>query len=94
VSILLICKYENGSVGLNAARIDGIQFPDRLYKIVNHQVVLEGDDVVIRHDADELLAMGDLYRLPTPQEQDVMTKAKQDASSVQESAPKARKVAG
>ena len=94
MSILLICKYETGSVGLNAARIDGIQFPDRLYKIVNHQVVLEGDDLVIRHDTEELLAMGDLYRMPTPGEQDVMTKAKQDASAVQESAPKSKKTAG
>ena len=87
MQIVLICQYESGGIGLNAARIDGVQVAERHYEIVNHQVVLEGDDAVVHHDVDELLSMGDLYRLPKPKEQDAIAKAKQDASSSQEQAP-------
>jgi hypothetical protein len=84
MQIVLICQYESGGIGLNAARIDGVHVPERHYEIVNHQVLLEGDDSVIHHDVDELLAMGDLYRLPKPKEQDAIAKSQQDASSSQE----------
>lgn len=88
MQIILICQYETGGVGLNATRIDGQAVPERQYAIVNHHLLLEGDnESVIHHDVDELLAMGDLYRLPTPAESDAFAEAQRAAASVQESDP-------
>lgn len=88
MEIRLMCRDVSGSVAFSAGLIEGLPAPARRYEIADHAVVLAGyDDFVLHHDAAELLSMGDLYRLPTPAEQDAVAAAQQAASTVQENTP-------
>ncbi len=90
--ITLKCAFDNGSVAFHAELIEGVHAPERRYAISNGTVLLDGyDAVVLQHDVDVLLSMpGELYRMLTPKEQNAAAKAKQDASTVEESIPVAQ----
>lgn len=66
----------------------GFAVPQRRYSISNHLVVLTGPDVVVHHDADELLGMPDgLYRVLTPGEQEAMVATQTKQGMIQEQEP-------
>lgn len=90
MQITLKCRHSHGSASFPAELIEGHHAPDRRYEIKEHEVVLKGHmDVILHHDADALLAMpGELYRLPTLEEQEQATSAKRKASTAQESQEK------
>ncbi len=89
MQIVLVCLNGSGSAAFPASTIEGLPVPARKYPVIGYRVVLEGfADAVLHSDADELLAMpGELFRLPTPAEQEAMAKATEQASMVQEDAP-------
>lgn len=92
MQIILKCKYTYGSVGFRAERIEGLPVDERHYEIAGGQVVLSGEDFIIHHDADVLLATpNNVYRMPTPAEQEQMAQAQEQASIVQENEPPAQK---
>lgn len=91
MQIILKCKYTYGSVGFRAERIEGLPVDERHYEIVGGQVVLSGEDFIVHHDADVLLATpNNVYRMPTPAEQEAMAQQAQQASMVQENEPPAQ----
>lgn len=86
MQIILICRNSHGSVAFPKELVEGHHAPERRYEIVDHHVTLEGHpDIILHHDADELLAMPDgLYRMPTHKELDAKAKAKREAATVEE----------
>ncbi len=87
MQITLKCAHESGSAAFSAEMIEAVQAPERRYEIVNGMVILDGyPDVVLHHDADELLR-NPLYRMLTPGEQDALAAKEQADSSVAESVP-------
>lgn len=87
MEIILVCKHSSGQAALPAKRIGGHLAPERQYHIHNHKVALSGHpDKVLKSDAQELLDMPDeLYRMPTPKEQEEWAKAEQETNQIQES---------
>lgn len=87
MQILLKCRNVSGSIALSAGTVAGLLVPERRYQITNHLVILEGfSEVVLHHDADQLLAQDDgLFRMLTPAEQDAITDQQRATASVQES---------
>lgn len=86
MKIVLICKHKNGQASFAAEQIEGIPAPERRYDIIDGTIKLSGyPDVVIHHDADELLrGHAGIYRMPTPQEQNEMATAEQRKSQAEE----------
>ena len=94
--IILICRHSHGQVSFPASLIEGRHAPERRYEIVDHHVTLEGHlDIILHHDADELLAMpGKMYGMPTPAEMDELAEGARQAAMVQEDAPTKKKASG
>ena len=92
--ITLKCSASTGSAAFHAEMIEGIQVPSRRYAITDNEIRLDGfDEIILQHDAQELLNMPDgLYRMPTPAEQDVATEVKRASVTVSESAPAKKNV--
>ena len=87
MQITLKCKYSSGSVGFAAQRIEGLPVDERRYEIVNGTVTIAGEDAIVHHDVEELLAVpGGLYRMLTPAEQETMFQEAQQGSTTQENA--------
>ena len=84
--LILKCVNPSGSVACPAGLIDGLPVPERHYQIVENQLVLEGPDYIVHHDADDLLAQGVLFRMLTPKEQKALVQEAEQASLVEESA--------
>lgn len=85
MQIVLKCKYDHGSVGFPKGRIDGLPVDERRYEIVNGFVTIAGEDAIVHHDVEELLAVpGGLYRMPTLAEQEAIAQEAQQASIAQE----------
>lgn len=87
--IILKCRDVSGSVAFPSGMVEGLPQPERRYAIVDNLVTLSGyPDAVLRHDMLELLSMPEgLYRMLTPQEQNVLAAQAQAAISVTEQAP-------
>lgn len=84
MQIVLMCVHEAATTALSATRVQGEEVPDRWYTVENHRVVLSGwPDVVLHHDATELLR-NPIFRMPTPAEQEAMFQEAQQASMAQE----------
>jgi hypothetical protein len=84
MSILLICRHESAIVTLDAQIIEGVQVNRRHYSVRDHHMTLDGyPDAVLHHDAEQLLAQ-EIYRLPTPEEQERFTQAERTKGMVQE----------
>jgi hypothetical protein len=81
--ILLISQKQHDIVAVTTA-FSGL--PTRFYAVENHHVILDGlPDDVLRHDADELLAIpSGPYRMPTPAEQEQFACAQQAKGMIQE----------
>lgn len=86
MQLILRCKYQAGSVSFPAQSVDGVAASARQYEIVDGLVTLAGEDAIVQHDVDELLAQG-IYRMLTPQEQEQLAKQQAQSSQLQESAP-------
>lgn len=86
--MLLICKYASGSVAFHAAWIGGAPAPERRYYIDDYKIVLDGyAEGIVQHDTSALLAMpNELYRMPTPHEQEVFASKQAQSITIQENA--------
>src|SRR5579885_23258 len=86
MEIVLLCPgVHSGQAAFQAELIEGIPAPERHYNIQDGKIVLSGfSDVVLHHDAEELLNQS-LFRMPTPQEQEQMVQQAQQSGTIQES---------
>lgn len=87
MEILLMCPgASTGQAAFVAELIEGIRAPERRYDIKDGKIVLSGfDEVILHHDADELL-VNPMYRMPTPAEQEQMAQAQMKISTAEEDA--------
>lgn len=86
MQILLLCPgASTGQAAFRAELIEGIWAPERRYDIQDGKIVLSGfDEVILHHDADELLKQS-LFRMPTPAEQEATTQQAQQSGQILES---------
>jgi hypothetical protein len=86
--LILRCQYASGSISLHSETINGRRWPRRDYRIQEHKVVLCGDPAVVTHDISALLhTPGDVYRMPTPEEQEADEAAQRRATIIHEGVP-------
>jgi hypothetical protein len=90
--ITLKCIYKAGSVAFRAEMIEALPVAERRYTIKDGEVTLSGyPDIVLSHDAAELLAMPDgLYRMPTLHEQNQAAEVMRQAATAEEVAVEAQ----
>ena len=83
MAILIKCERATGQVALSSKLLEGNHTPERTYDIVDGFVSVDGDPIVVNHDANEILAM-DGFSLASPAEQEAATSTKRKAKSVKE----------
>ena len=87
--ILIYCEGASGSVAMKEALIEGFPVLARRYDIVDHFLAVDcdelaGGELINKHDAEDILALGSLYRLATPKEQNAYTARQAKASAISE----------
>lgn len=87
--ILIYCEGVSGQVGMKECMVEGFSVLARRYDIVDHFLAVDcdelpGGELINKHDAEDILALGSLYRLATPKERNAYEARARAASAISE----------